>query len=1369
MKKLLISLLAVFMALAPSAALAIAVSWDRPQTGRINPLFILDTVYGNIFTATSTTAASTFPYASTTAFTISGTGYFPGSGIWTTTNVGIGTTSPTKTLEINTAGTGSTVQVDGNSTTVASSIGLTDFTTSGNTYTMLVNPSGTSNANVNTVPLTGTISVGAGTTNGIILTTRAVNAPIRFYTGGNSLTTNLRMVVNDTGVGVSTSTPGSLFAIGTTGTNAVANFTSATSTFYSTGGINLTGGGCFAINGICVTGSGGSSASSTLLSDNNTWSGLNAFAKSTTTLSTLNTTWFSGLANSLLAVDQNGKVIASSTIGTNLLTGTLATINTTAITAGGTFTITAASSTLLSNNNTWTGLNTFSNASTTLATHSGAMWLTNLTASTLLALDQNKMVISTSSIGTNLLTGTVGTINTTALPAGGSITITAASSTALVDANTWTKLQNFANASSTLTTLGTTWLGLTNALLSTDASGKIVATSSVGTNYLTGTLATINTTAITAGGSFTITAASSTLLSNSNTWTGLQNFANATSTLFSATTAWIGTLNLTNPLGITSGGTGLSTTGASSTILTTNGTANAWQKLDLAAAVYGVLPIANGGTASSTALGGILAGNGSSAVKSVVIGSNLTWDGTTLAATASGGGGGDSFYHPAANQSATTSTMLLYGNASTTLLTATSSVWLTSITNALLSTDQNGKIVATSTIGNSLLTNGGALTVNTSAPLGGGGSVALGGTLTLTCTNCNTYGWPWSIATFNGTTSNATTTQTHYISGFSASSTSAIQYASTTALSVSDSSYLGTVKSGTWNGTAIASGFGGTGIDSSALSGIAVINSGVWSASSTLAVNRGGSGAATLTGLLQGNGTSAFTAITDSSTVGQVLRVTGTNTYAWGALNLASGNAVTGVLPIANGGTNASSLSSHMLTAFDGTRLVPTSTPTVAAIIATSSTANSTFAGEVGIASSSPMSNSVLNVVGTTTFIGQVNHYGTTFCGTGGLYPYGLQGDEWCGNDNTDGGGVQRIVANMNSGNKAWSGLTFNNNLADNTLTHFAGIYYNSSTYSSSFFGTGYAIPNLLLMQNTDGPVGFFTGTSTNNGASNLYISFNTGSTNTTDERMRITAPGNIVMGTTTTRIGVLTVGSSTAPQIMLSDDSSANNLWAIRTKGSMLYIATSTATATSTLPAMSIDGNGTAGLLVGTTSNSAATLAVNGRVFFASLTASGSTQAGDLCLSSGNEVINDSIACIVSARRFKQDINTIDPAQALQEVMALKPASFYYKPAFNGALQTNPNYNGEQVGFIAEDVHAVDPRLTTVVTSGPETGQMESVRYQNMTALLVAAIQAQEERIKPLARSAEEDWQWIAIALLFGALAIQQAQIFQLKKRYAE
>lgn len=72
------------------------------------------------------------------------------------------------------------------------------------------------------------------------------------------------------------------------------------------------------------------------------------------------------------------------------------------------------------------------------------------------------------------------------------------------------------------------------------------------------------------------------------------------------------------------------------------------------------------------------------------------------------------------------------------------------------------------------------------------------------------------------------------------------------------------------------------------------------SVTGTLPVANGGTGTTTLTGLLQGNGTSAITTITNSTTVGQVLRVSGSNTYTWGALDLADTDAITGTLPPSN-------------------------------------------------------------------------------------------------------------------------------------------------------------------------------------------------------------------------------------------------------------------------------------------------------------------------------------------------------------------------------------------------------------------------------------------------------------------------------------
>jgi hypothetical protein len=129
---------------------------------------------------------------------------FGGSG-----NVGIGTSTPTKPLTIDSTNASGTA------------IRLSNSATGGHIFDL--------------------VSTGPGNTGG------AGRFDIFDVTSGLA-----RLSIQNSGnVGIGTTTPGSIFSI-----NGVANWTTATSTIYSAGGINIEG-GCFSINGTCITGGGG--------------------------------------------------------------------------------------------------------------------------------------------------------------------------------------------------------------------------------------------------------------------------------------------------------------------------------------------------------------------------------------------------------------------------------------------------------------------------------------------------------------------------------------------------------------------------------------------------------------------------------------------------------------------------------------------------------------------------------------------------------------------------------------------------------------------------------------------------------------------------------------------------------------------------------------------------------------------------------------------------------------------------------------------------------------------------------------------------------------------------------------------------------
>lgn len=96
--------------------------------------------------------------------------------------------------------------------------------------------------------------------------------------------------------------------------------------------------------------------------------------------------------------------------------------------------------------------------------------------------------------------------------------------------------------------------------------------------------------------------------------------------------------------------------------------------------------------------------------------------------------------------------------------------------------------------------------------------------------------------------------------------------------------------------------------------------------------------------------------------------------------------------------------------------------------------------------------------------------------------------------------------------------------------------------------------------------------------AGTAALAFNTGGTRNSmtagSERARITAGGLFLIGTTTPNFSQLIIASSTGPQIGYSDTNALDYAWTERAINNNYYLATSTAAATSSVPAMSIMGS---------------------------------------------------------------------------------------------------------------------------------------------------------------------------------------------------
>jgi hypothetical protein len=133
-----------------------------------------------------------------------------------------------------------------------------------------------------------------------------------------------------------------------------------------------------------------------------------------------------------------------------------------------------------------------------------------------------------------------------------------------------------------------------------------------------------------------------------------------------------------------------------------------------------------------------------------------------------------------------------------------------------------------------------------------------------------------------------------------------------------------------------------------------------------------------------------------------------------------------------------------------------------------------------------------------------------------------------------------------------------------------------------------------------------------------------------------------------------------------------------------------------------------------------------------------------------------------ISSRRYKHDIKPMDNAS--EALFNLKPVSFRYKEEFD-ATQTLA------FGLIAEDVAEVYPDL---VGRNPE-GQPESVRYEQINAMLLNEFLKEHHNVEEQARKVQEQEATIAelkkdfratIARLTTRLEEQQSQLQKVSAR---
>jgi len=190
-------------------------------------------------------------------------------------------------------------------------------------------------------------------------------------------------------------------------------------------------------------------------------------------------------------------------------------------------------------------------------------------------------------------------------------------------------------------------------------------------------------------------------------------------------------------------------------------------------------------------------------------------------------------------------------------------------------------------------------------------------------------------------------------------------------------------------------------------------------------------------------------------------------------------------------------------------------------------------AGNFGIASSSP--SVPLSVTGNAWITGDFS------VGSSTTFASGLAtGNPWNFIGNMDNFNALTIGNNSKTGN-ASADLVWAN--GDTTaLSYYTDCGMNSNQYTNTTY-PGFAAPNNYYCYNTDGPLSFYAASST--GPS--YITFGTGGTGTSNERIRVTSTGNVGVGTTTPGVKLAVDGTISSGGSSNGNYQILNNAGALR------------------------------------------------------------------------------------------------------------------------------------------------------------------------------------------------------------------------------